>query len=129
MKTITVVTKNYRGLIADISECLSQNDVNIEQINADQSDTTALVRVVTNDNDRAFQILADHNFNPVSYAGVLVKVFDQPGALAKLSRQLSEQGIDIRGINMVEQHDGFNIVSISSSDDTGTRELLGDIVV
>ncbi len=129
MKIITVVTKDYRGLIADITECLTENQINIVSIDADLADTTALVRICTDNNENAFNVLNDKGFKLVSRAGILVKVKDEPGALAKISRRLAESNVDIRGMNMVEQHDGANIVSISCHDEEKAKEVLKDILV
>jgi hypothetical protein len=129
MKVITVVAKDYRGLIADISECLTENHINIVSIDADLADTTALVRIRTDNNDSAFNLLNEKGFKLVSRAGLLVKVKDEPGALAKIARRLAQSNIDIRGMNMVEQHDGANIVAISCHDEEKAKQVLSDILV
>ncbi|MFQ3196341.1 MAG: hypothetical protein ACI8R9_000004 [Paraglaciecola sp.] len=129
MKNITIVTKNYTGLIADITEVLSQARLNIEAIYAEKVESTALVKLKSCDADKAYQVLCDAGYHVVSRAGLLVRVIDESGALAKISRSLAEHKIDIRGINMIEQHDGFNIVAISCSDSDKAREVLGKIVL
>ena len=129
MRNIMVIAKDYTGLIADITEILSNAKVNIHDIEAEKVDTTALVRLVSADADQAFQVLIDHGYHVVSRAGLLVRVVDEPGALAKISRTLAENNVDIRGINMVEQHDGFSIVAISCSDSDAAREILKDCLL
>lgn len=129
MKRITIVAKDYTGLIADITEVLGKEKINIESIDAEKVETTALVRLVSEDADRAYQMLIDAGFNVVSYAGLLVKIKDEAGALARLSRTLAESDVDIRGINMIEQHDGSRIVSLSCSDSEKAKSILGEAVI
>ena len=129
MKNITVVAKDYTGLIADITEILSKANLNIETIDAEKVESTALVKLKSCDADQAYQVLTDAGYHVVSRAGLLVRVLDESGALAKISRTLTEHQIDIRGINMVEQHDGFNIVAISCSDSDKARDALGKMVL
>ena len=129
MNRITIVAKDYTGLIADISEKLSESAINIESIEAEKYESTALIRIVSSNADHAFQVLTDAGFHVVSHAGLLVKLKDESGALAKVSRQLAEENIDIRGINMVEQHDGFRIVALSCSDKDRAKEILSDSVI
>jgi len=129
MRNITIVAKDYTGLIADITEVLSKERLNIESIEAEKVESTALVKLKSCDADKAFQVLTDAGYHVVSRAGLLVRVLDESGALAKISRTLAESEIDIRGINMVEQHDGFNIVAISCSDSDKAREVLGKMVL
>lgn len=129
MKRITIVAKDYTGLIADITEKLGESEINIKSIEAEKFDTTALIRIASSDADQAFQLLTDAGFHVVSHAGLLVKLKDESGALAKVSRELAEADIDIRGINMVEQHDGYRIVALSCSDKDKAKELLADSVI
>ena len=129
MKAILVVAKNRTGLMADVSEQLTRERINIDKIFAEVVGSTAFLRIETNAVDAAFLCLSEAGFNVISEAGMLVRVRDEAGALARIARDLADCDIDIRGINMVEQHDGFNVVSISCSDDRRAREVLGDIVV
>ena len=124
MKHLLIVGKSYTGLMADISELLSQANLNITKISAEQLESTALVKLESCDAEAAFQVLTDAGFNVVSRDGLLVRVNDEPGALARVSRMLAEHDIDIRGLNMVEQHDGVTIMNISCSDPDRAREVL-----
>ena len=129
MNSITVVAKDHRGLVAEITEQLTRYSINIDSIHAELVGTTALLQIETGDVEAAYQCLREAGFNVVSRAGILVRVKDEAGALARISRQLADCDIDIRGINMVERHDGFNIVSISCSDQDKAKSVLGEIVV
>lgn len=129
MRNITIVSKDYTGLIADITELLSQSSINIETIEAEKFDLTALVKLTSDDAEQAYKVLTDAGFHVVSRAGLLVRLKDESGALAQISRTLAESDIDIRGINMVEQHDGYRIVALSCSDDDSARSILGDLVL
>jgi len=129
MKRITIVAKDYTGLLADVSDILAGANINIQSINAENIETTALIRIVSEDAEQAYHLLVDAGFHVVSRAGLLVKLKDEAGALARVSRLLAEHEIDIRGINMVEQHDGMRIVALSCSDAEKAKELLSDSVI
>ncbi|TQV75012.1 ACT domain-containing protein [Aliikangiella marina] len=129
MQNLTIVAKDYTGLLADITELLSQAQLNIQNIGAQKVETTALIKLQSCDAEKAYQLLTDAGYHVVSRAGILVRVLDESGALAKISRTLAEASIDIRGINIVEHHDGFVIVSISCSDSDKARDVLGKMVL
>ena len=129
MKRITIVAKDYTGLLADVSDILARENINIQSIDAENIETTALIRIVSEDAEQAYHLLVDAGFHVVSRAGLLVKLKDEAGALARVARLLAEHQIDIRGINMVEQHDGMRIVALSCSDAEKAKELLGDSVI
>ena len=43
MNQITIVTKDYNGLTADIASALGSNDINIESLDAKKIDDTGVV--------------------------------------------------------------------------------------
>jgi hypothetical protein len=129
MKDIVIISKDRKGLVAEISEFLGSSEINIDFINARSKQGIAEIRLTTSDNDRSLSILNEAGFKAVSDENILVRVDDAPGRLGRISRTLSENNIDIRGIAMIEQNQGFNIVSIITDNDAKTRQILKDVLV
>jgi hypothetical protein len=129
MKYIMIINKDRKGLVAEISELLGQNRINIDSIHAVSQDGFAGIRLFTPDNDRALSILNESGFKAVPDENILVRIEDTPGSLGRISRTLSENRIDIRGITMIEQNQGFNIVAIVTDQDARAREILKDVLV
>jgi hypothetical protein len=129
MKYIMIINKDRKGLVAEISELLGQNRINIDSIHAVSQDGFAGIRLFTPDNDRALSILNESGFKAVPDENILVRIEDTPGSLGRISRTLSENRIDIRGITMIEQNQGFNIVAIVTDQDVRAREILTDVLV
>ena len=129
MKTITVTTKNYTGLVADIAELLAKEGVNLSRIHAEQFGTDAFVRLKTDQVSLSLQVLNDAGFLAVSEDSLLVRVVDEPGALAKITRTLAERGVDIRGVNMVHVDQGYNVVAITSTNNEKAREILRKVLI
>jgi len=57
MEQITIITKDYHGLTADITSALGSNDINIESLDAKKIDDIGLVMLRVNQYDRALSIL------------------------------------------------------------------------
>ena len=129
MKDIMIISKDRKGLVAEITELLGYNKINIDSINARSEKGIAEIRLSTSDNDRSLSVLNAAEFKAVSDDNILVRVDDAPGTLGQISRTLSENNIDIRGISMIEQNQGFNIVSITTDDDANTRQVLKDVLM
>ncbi|MCG8615405.1 MAG: hypothetical protein MI802_04265, partial [Desulfobacterales bacterium] len=68
-------------------------------------------------------------FKGVPDDNILVGIKDTPGELGRISRQLSENDIDIRAITMIEQNEGTNIVAIVTDRDAKAKEILDEILV
>ena len=129
MKYIMIIHKDRRGLVAEISELLGQNKINIDSINANSELGFASIKLFTSDNDLALSVLTESEFKAVPDDNILVRIDDVPGALGCISRTLSEHNINIRGITMIEQNQGSNIVAIVTDQDKKTRKILKDALV
>ena len=129
MNYIMIINKDRKGLVALISELLGKNRINIDSINARSQNGLAEIRLITSDNDSALSILNASGFKAVPDENILVRIEDTPGALGRISRTLSESDIDIRGITMMEQNEGFNIVAIVTDKDDKAKKILGDTLV
>ncbi len=129
MKYIMIIHKDRKGLVAEISELLGQNNINIDSINANSELGFAGIKLFTSDNDLALSVLTESGFKAVSDENILVRIDDKPGSLGRISRTLSESNIDIRGISMIEQNKGKNIVAIVTDRDAEARKILHNILV
>lgn len=129
MQYLVVIGKDYSGFVTDICQLLEKHQINIDDIHAESNDGNAVVRLNTSDNQFTISVLTENNFNAMSQEAVLVKVPDQPGVLAKLSRQLNENGVDIRGLNRVYQSGDYSIVAISTSNDAQAKRIFADILI
>ena len=129
MKYIMIINKDRKGLVAEISELLGQNKINIDSIDAHSEHGFAQIRLFTSDNDQSLSILNESGFKALPDENILVRIKDKPGALGHISRTLSEKNINIRNITMIEQNEGSNIVAIVTDKDAETREILHDALV
>jgi hypothetical protein len=124
-----IIHKDRKGLVTEISELLGQHNINIDQINANSETGFASIKLFTSDNDLALSILTEAEFKAVPDENILVRIDDVPGALGRISRTLSESNINIRGITMIEQNQGSNIVAIVTDQDVKARKILKEALV
>lgn len=129
MSFITILHRDKKGLVADISELLEQENINIDKIHAVVKGKTAEIILFTQQIDPALKSLVENGYTAISSENILVRVKDRPGALAAISRRLSDSNIDIRGITMVNCDLGENIIAIATDQDETARELLKDLLI
>ena len=79
MREITVVAKDRIGLLADISELLSKNGVNIESVAVETSKRTAVIRVVIRQYEKAKAVLEKGGFKVVDVDVLVVRISEKPG--------------------------------------------------
>jgi hypothetical protein len=129
MQSIRVVVPNTPGLFAQITERLASRGISIEQVVVETYGDSAVVRLGVENTlsaDQSLKILTEAGYNAVCDEVLLARIEDQPGALAHLSRRLTNAGLDIRSVHHVRRDSGFAVVAISTDDNVEARNLLGE---
>lgn len=104
MEKITIITKDYHGLTADITSALGINDINIEALNAKKIDGIAPVILRVNQYCRTRSFLLDDCWNAITEDSLLVRVKDEPGAIAHLAKHFRDANLHMRSMRIVQHH-------------------------
>ena len=96
MKTVTIVTEDRVGLLADVSGILGDNRINISSISAEAHGKTSVLNIVTDNPAKAKAVLKKAGYDVSDFEMVVVRLKNKPGELARLTRELAENGVDIR---------------------------------
>lgn len=126
MKRITVAVQNKVGVIAGITETLAQADVNLVAINTERAGETGLVSLSTEegDHDRALRCLVNAGYRAVTDEALLIRLLDEPGALAKVAARFRDAGINIQSLHILDRHEGYATVALDTEDRDATVALL-----
>ncbi len=92
---LSVVIENRPGVLTRLCDALSSHNINIEGFSAYGETEHGIVRIVTEDAERAVDILADRGFLVTRTDVVAVKLANRPAGLLRLARQLADQDINI----------------------------------
>jgi hypothetical protein len=130
MKQITVLATNYKNLIPSITSLMAENNVDIESITGESYNERSVVILCVKEYKKALLILSKiHGLEVVREDALLVKVKDELGALARLSKRFSDSGIEIRSIRFIERGHDYALVAISVERTKKAEELVKDILV
>ncbi len=124
MKRITVIAENRKGLIAELSELLADNGINILSINAQSEGTSAYLRLRVSPYDQALALLRDVGYQAVSDDVLVLRIPDEPGNLARIARSLADNDVDIRGLTMVQRSESFCIVAVATDNQSLACDIL-----
>ena len=124
MSRIIVMAKNEVGVIADISRILADNSINIETISAEALDDKGTITLTADDHDGALRALTDAGFKTVTDDSLLVRLKDEPGALAKVAEKLKQGGVNIQSLHIVERRGDYTTVAILPDDREKAESLL-----
>ena len=95
MKRILVVARNEVGVLADITRALADEGINIETISAEALQEKGVITLTTNAYDNALRALTNAGFKTLSDDSLVLRLADEPGALAKVAEQFKSAGVNI----------------------------------
>ena len=122
---IIVTAHNEVGLMADIADAMARADINILTINTDGIGENGVVVMTTDDNDAALDALTAAGFRAVLDEALVIRLKDEPGALAKVAARFKEAGVNIQSLHILDRYHGYTTVALSP-DDRAKAETLVD---
>lgn len=129
MKTMVVIQRSYPGLLAEVTSLLADNNINLNDISGHTVGFTAVINVVAEPYKDALRLLSEAGYHVYASDTLLIRVEREPGALASVSRQLADAGIDVRGLHIVNKGEGAAIVALETVDQDRARLVLKDMLV
>ena len=129
MRQLTIVSRNYQELVADITELLASNEIDIRNIDSHLAGQDAYIKLVVSNYDKSLRLLTEAGYNAVSDDSVLLRVIDRPGSLARISREIADHGINTRAITMLHNDNGYTVAAISTDCNSKVREIFQDSLV
>jgi hypothetical protein len=130
MKQITILSNSSEDVITSVTETLAMFGVNIESISGENYGDQAVV-IVTVDNyyEALKAIHNDPDLQVMREDALLLKVKDEIGALARVSRRFADAHINIRSIRFVERHEDYALIAVSTERTKEALDLVKDILV
>ena len=124
MNRIIIVAKNEVGVLADITKALADAGINIETISAEGLETHGVITLSTDNQDGALRILTDAGYKTVSDDSLILRLPDEPGALAKVAERFKDAGVNIQSLHIVERQGDHTIVALSADDRAKAESLV-----
>lgn len=129
LRTLTVIAEDRPGLLTEITELLDENQVTLHDFSGDIVGASAVFKFVPNQYETAYKVLHEAGYQVIAHRNLLVCMEDKPGGLARLSRRMSDAGIEARGVHIVGHQGDCSLVAVEVSDSEQAREVLADILV
>ena len=131
MQRIIVNVKNEVGILAELTSLLADQGINIIGIDAEGSDESGVIVITTEDEDHhnALWHIANSGFKAISDESLVIRLRDEPGALAKIADRFRRHNINILSLHIVNRTKGFTTVSVSADDLETARRLVAEEIV
>ena len=97
-KEVVVQIRNKIGLLYEISKVISEKGVSVLAIFGGVCGEDCIIRLVTDDNLRAKDVLIKHRYAPEERDVILIRSPHKPGMLERVAEALNDESIDIHHI-------------------------------
>lgn len=116
---------NRPGELAHLAKALCARDINIMQIQASTAGALACALIYTDCDEDTAEVLHSMGYSFVAGSTLIIEIEDTPCALGDLTEKLAEGGVNVTGVCKVAVRGGYATWSLSTSDETLAREVLG----
>ena len=117
-----IVVPNKPGALAELTEQLAADAVNIKAISTSGTDT---IRIVTSDEGTTRKVLTKAKLPWTETEVLQVRLLDRPGELAKIARMLSREKVNIDAVYILCGDGEYTDLALKTSDPAKATRALG----
>lgn len=121
----TVRLKNEPGALADLAQALADNGIDIRSLAVGGVGSFGCAVLSTNHDEAAREVLRKARYSFAEGEVLTVAVEDQPGSLARLTRRLSDSGVNVLSILVLGRRQGKAELAMTVDEVARARKLLG----
>lgn len=121
---IIVMVNNEVGVLAGITSVLAQASINVESMNTQTAGDRGAVIMTVDDTDHALSLLNQAGYKAVGDDSVVVRLRDEPGALAGVADRLKQAGVNIQNLHILARQDGYALIALTTSDRAATEAAI-----
>lgn len=130
MKQITIVAQNRSGVVAEITEALAAENINIDALVADGHAESGVIVLTVDRYDDALHVIARiPDIKALTEDVILVRLDDKPGALAQIARRFKDANINIRSIRIISRENQQSLAAICTDRSKEAMKLVEDILI
>ena len=109
-KQLSIFLENKSGRLTEVTEVLAKENINLSALCIAENADFGILRGIVSDPDRAYKALKDNHFavNVTDVVGISCP--NIPGALAKVLRYLSDEGVFIEYMYSFANNNIANVV-------------------
>jgi len=119
IKQISVFVENRRGKLAEITEVLAANDIDLRALSLSDTSEFGLLRLIASKPDEAYKVLRESGMMVRLNEVVAVGVSDTPGSFAKAARLVADVGVNLEYLYALSSRNNDEAVIIMRLDQPG----------
>ena len=126
---IVIMAKNEVGVIADITRVLAEVGINVETLNIEPGGDQGVVVLTVDNTDHALSVLNQAGYKAVSDDALVLRLRDEPGALAGVADSLKQAGVNIQSMHILNRQDGYAMIALTADDREKAQAAIDDALI
>lgn len=129
MKTVTIISNDRVGLLADISYVLGKTGINIESLNVDVINERAVVTLEVRDPTKAKSILERNGFSTTDLKSIVIKLANPTKSIEEVTEMLESENVQVKETTLLssDAHDGIFALMVDKP--RKASKMLKDLMV
>ncbi len=126
---IRIITENKAGILYALSKLLAKEGINVEDIVATTFGDKAMIMLMSSDQKKALSVIQNNGYHVLEEESVIIKLKNQPGALAEVTKLLAKTNINIMSAVIINKdtHHAFFVMVVDNP--VKTQEVLSAYIV
>ena len=120
----SVFVKNRVGMLNELCTAISEANINIRGLSTVVEAESAIVGLIVDDGNKTKEVLHKQNLKFGESTVLTVQMDNKPGQIAKVTKKLSEQHIDIVNATLTAEGEHCLLV-LMTTDNKKANEILG----
>jgi hypothetical protein len=110
IKQLSIFLENKSGRLHEVSELLGREGINMSAFSVADTSEFGILRMIVSDHEKAYKALRENSFSVSLTDVVCLSCPNQPGAMAKALRILSENDVSIEYLYAFSVGESANVV-------------------
>ncbi len=126
---IVIMADNRVGVIADITGSLAGAGINVESLNTESMGSRGAIILTVDQYDHALYVLNQAGFKAVGDDALVIRLPDQPGALASVADRLKQAGVNIQSMHILVRQNGHAMIALTTDNSEEARQAIGSELI
>lgn len=131
IKQLSVFLQNRPGHLAEITDIIRNNNINIKGINVSEGNEFGIVRLIIDDIHKTKELLEEQGYLCRIQNVLAIEPEDRIGLMADIFNALAEEKINVNYIYSIIKplHNELPIIIMSTSNQDRTKEILKELEI
>ncbi len=127
MKSVTIISEDRVGLLADISYILGKSSVNIDGLSVDVLGGKAVIALEVKDPRKAQEILVRNGFTTAHPEAIVIKVSND--SMEKITEMLEMEKINVVSLSMLSSDKSDGIFALNVDKPRKAHKMLSPFIL